>query len=334
MSPHTNGAATGRRKSCLSPATLIGFKIAVIPDLIDGPVLGLEVLLPLGISYYSFKTIHFIIEYRRGRITDYSAPHFFSYMFLFTAFTAGPIQRYDRFIEDSHTEFSWTHFEVGLTRLAYGMIKQFVIVGYVIGGISRVFDLNYFGGDLMWVFREVSTPQLWGICAVAYLSLYLQFSAYTDIAIGLSRLFGIVIMENFNFPFLATSIVDFWQRWHMTLTNWCRHYIFMPLLGLTRLPIVAAYGTFFIIGLWHAFSIDRLMWGVMHGTAVILYVTISRRFGRATLIRPGLLPKWMIAAGGFAVTQSFLVFSMSLLIVEENHFGAVFRIWGRLFGIG
>jgi alginate O-acetyltransferase complex protein AlgI len=104
----------------------------------------------------------------------------------------------------------------------------------------------------------------------------MDFSAYSDIAIGASRLFGIRIMENFDFPILAQNIANFWQRWHMTLGRWCQSYVYMPMIGLTRNPYIAVYCTWLAIGLWHAGSLNWVFWGLYHGTGVAIFVAWGR----------------------------------------------------------
>jgi alginate O-acetyltransferase complex protein AlgI len=101
--------------------------------------------------------------------------------------------------------------------------------------------------------------------------MYLDFSAYSDIAIGSSQLFGIRIMENFNWPIFAENISVFWKRWHMTLSGWCQTYIYLPVIGLTRNPYVATYLTFIAIGLWHSGTTGALAWGLYHGTGISVF---------------------------------------------------------------
>ncbi len=183
---------------------------------------------------------------------------------------------------------------------------------------------------------KLATLDLWGYLTLYYLTLYLNFSAYTDIAIGTSRFFGFRIMENFNFPILATSIDEFWRRWHMTLTNWCREYVYQPVLGLWRRPMIASYATFVVIGLWHEFSLSRILWGVLHGSALIGYFSWKRRFGRRTR-KPANQPKSIGARaadiGGWLATQLFVIVSMCALVVDGNNLLDVGKLFLRLFFI-
>lgn len=310
---------------------LIAFKIALMGKEFFASNFGLGIWLPLGISYFSFKAIHFVIEYQRGRLEQYSLPLLASYMFIPTAFSAGPIQRYDRFVADMSPQFEVDHISAGLTRVAYGLIKQFVIVGMVINIKMAP------AGDVAAHAAGLSTGGLWLYLTLYYLTLYLNFSAYTDIAIGTSRLFGFRIMENFNFPILAKSIDEFWRRWHMTLTNWCREYVYQPVLGLWRRPMIASYATFIVIGLWHEFSLSRLLWGLVHGSALVGYFAWKRRQGGPARRRRPNSPRTAQSIAldglGWAATQLFVIVSMCALVVEGNDLTQAGRLFLRLFFI-
>ena len=243
-----------------------------IPPLLEGARAGGQALVLLGISYYTFKLIHYAIEVGRGNIEDRSFQQFACYMFLMPIFTAGPIERFDHFLENQERHWSRESLVDGGTRIIYGLIKKFVLVEMLlapmIAGDSTV--------TLAARLPELRTGEIWSFVILNYIYIYLDFAAYSDIAIGSSRLFGIRIMENFNWPIRATSIVDFWQRWHMTLRGWCQSYIYLPTLGVTRNPYLAIYATFITMGLWHAGSMSRLAWGVYHGTGVVVFVLWSR----------------------------------------------------------
>src|SRR5206468_1387528 len=161
-------------------------------------------------------------------------------------FTAGPIERFEHFVESRKVELDAEMIVVGATRIARGLVNKFVIQDAFNWMARRL------SGDDIIAFSHGTGGMhgVWAVWAFFLLDLvivYLDFTAYSDIAIGAARLFGIRIMENFNYPLSATSLTDFWRRWHMTLTNWCRIYIFMPLLGMTRNAYLATIGCFFII---------------------------------------------------------------------------------------
>lgn len=160
----------------------------------------------------------------------------------------------------------------GVTRIIHGLIKKFaiqlVLLPTIFAGASQDLQLAELG--------DISTVKLWAMGVYAYLSLYMDFSAYSDLAIGSSRLFGLRIMENFNLPVLSPNIGTFWKRWHMTLAGWCQSYIYMPVLGVSRSPYLALYATFITIGLWHAAAMNWLFWGVYHATGITVFQAWTR----------------------------------------------------------
>lgn len=277
VAPHSV-AATGRKGWVLSG--LVGAALSYLiyakylPGIIDTFREGVQdhkILVPLGISYFSFKLIHYAVEVSRGNIKERSLSKFFAYIFLFPIFTAGPIERYDHFLENLETNWQRSTMVEGIMRIAYGLIKILVIAKFFQYEIYGLNNPTIFG-----VIHETPTLHVWCFVILSYLTAYLDFSAYSDIAIGASRLFGIRIMENFRFPILARNISDFWNRWHMTLARWCQSYVYMPVIAYTRNPYAAVYATFLAMGLWHGATAPWIMWGLYHATGVAVFTTLSR----------------------------------------------------------
>jgi len=301
-----------------------------IPPLISafgGFSLAVQLVIPLGISYYTFKLIHYVAEVARGNIQDRSLTSFLCYMLLFPIFTAGPIERFDHFLANREDRWRLDSTVEGLTRIVHGLIKKFVIAELVLhrlfGGVTNEL--------LLAKLPELSTLRVWRHLAVSYLYLYMDFSAYTDLAIGGSRLFGLRIMENFNFPILARSIGDFWRRWHLTLSGWCQSYVYMPILGLYRKPFVALYASFIVFGLWHAGTLTRLLWGIYHATGVAIYMIWTRYKRKRGWVTPQRCP-WILP--GFLLTQAFMTASMALLIAETGRGAAdIPRLFCKLFSM-
>jgi alginate O-acetyltransferase complex protein AlgI len=244
-----------------------------ILDLLKSPVI------PLGISYFTFKLIHYALEVVRGNITDRSLQRFFCYIFLYPIFSAGPIERFDHFLANRDETWQLQSAVDGVTRIAHGLVKIFVIGQLVIAQLLQ--PLVTSGNvatvqDLISQLNGLKTYEVWGYLALAFLYAYMDFSAYSDIAIGASRLYGFRIMENFNFPIAACNITEFWRRWHMTLVGWCQSYVYLPTIGLTRRPYVAVYCTFIAMGLWHGGLWNWLFWGLYHATGVSFYLTWGR----------------------------------------------------------
>lgn len=191
------------------------------------------ILLPLGISYFSFKLIHYALEMARGTMPEHKFSDYLAWVFLVPIFTAGPIQRLDLFMRERSEDYTHSLVTEGLTRISYGLVKKFIIGA----GIAQVLSAISMGGvnALLADIHNVPPPQVIAFLVMTYFYVYMDFSGYTDIAIGTSRLFGLRIMENFNLPFLAPNIGNLWKRWHMSLANWCQSYVYMPMLGWAQI---------------------------------------------------------------------------------------------------
>jgi alginate O-acetyltransferase complex protein AlgI len=235
-----------------------------------------QLLIPLGISYFTFKFIHYAVEVKRGNIKDRSLQQFLCYIFLFPIFTAGPIERFDHFLANQEDKWQPSSTVEGITRIIHGLIKKFFIGGIVIVALMGSVKNSEILLSRLTIFPDYAVYKVWGFLVLSYLYMYMDFSAYSDIAIGASKLFGIRIMENFNFPILAPNIGIFWERWHMTLGRWCKTYIYMPTLGLTRSPYLATFSTMLIIGLWHMGSFNWICWGLYHAGGIAVFITWAR----------------------------------------------------------
>lgn len=288
-----------------------------------------DLLVPLGMSYYSFRMIHVAVEAYRQKEFEYTAKDYFCYIFLFTIIVAGPIQRLDNFVAEANHTFEYDNILHGLVRIFYGLIKQTAIIDLVNNGRQSLLPGSSY--DLASAIT-LSSYELWALVFFAYLVSYLNLSAYTDFAIGSSRLFGFKIMENFNLPILATNLADFWRRWHMTLSGWCQAYVYLPMLGYSRSPYIALIVSFQVMGLWHVFSVNRIMWGIFHAFGVIVAVQWTR-YARRTGIQTGskiwmLIPFWIL-------TQAFVSASWVFVLGEnQNNIGVSFHLLLKLITFG
>lgn len=285
-----------------------------------------NIVLPLGISYFTFKLIHYAVEVRRGTIPHHRFGEFLGYLLHFPTFTMGPIERFDHYLK--HREYNWrSEFVVdGMSRILHGLVKRFaladVLLPTMLGPMPTV-------GEFLEHLHEYHVAAAWWFLIRTYLYAYLEFSGYTDMAIGTSRFFGVRIMENFRFPILATNISDFWQRWHMTLTGWCQSYVYMPLLGLTRNPYLATYGAFATMGLWHAGAMQWLSWGLWHSSGIAVYVSWRRTKFRRRWVGGGNRVTTFV---GWTITQLFVTAGYSFTCTYPNHtFGDSVRILAALF---
>ena len=303
--------------------------VPILLAYLGGAPFAQKIIIPLGISYFSFKFIHYAIERSRGNIAPHGFGHFLAYIGLFPIFTAGPIERFDHFQSHQEQRFSRSHLIVGGTRIIHGLIKKFVVGGILLAGLRP-----WTAPELLANLDHLAFWNVWRFLIISYLIIYVDFSAYSDIAIGSSRLFGLTIMENFNWPVIAPNISNLWKRWHMSLANWCQSYIYMPTLGLTRQPYLAVLLTFLVIGVWHAGALNFVAWGLYHALGVSVYFAWSRytrrkkwRFAQAGLLRYWGVPvTFLFMAGSFAFTLTYETGAPGELY-------SAIRILARAFGI-
>ena len=284
-----------------------------------------QVAIPLGISYFTFKFVHYAVETSRGTIRDRSLQQFLCYMFLFPIFTAGPIERHDHFLANQSARFRLNDAVDGLTRIIHGLIKKFVIAELALKSILGETDT---GAELLPALDVWPSYKVWAFLTLSYLIMYMDFSAYSDIAIGTSRLFGIRIMENFNFPIVANNLSNYWKRWHISLSSWCQTYVYLPVLGLSRNPYLATCASFLVMGLWHSGSWMRVWWGLYQAAGVAVYV-VWAQYKRKHRIRYFDRGLWRYA--GIPLTLVYVVPSLAFLVIEfDGRVYDAFRILARL----
>jgi D-alanyl-lipoteichoic acid acyltransferase DltB (MBOAT superfamily) len=251
----------------ITGAILSSFKIYdsfFVTSQIDFTPSDFKFIIPLGLSYYAFRCIHYAIEKYKGTIPAHGLEEFAQFMFFLPTFLAGPIHRYHDFEKDIRRK-RWDAFlfAQGLERIIYGYVK--------ITFIANLLVTNLFG---TWIVEFAGTHEslhAYLIMIKTFLSLYFQFSGYSDVAIGFGMLLGFKVMENFNFPFLARNISDFWRRWHISLTSWCRDYVYMGVMSTARNAALAATAAMLVMGLWHEFSLRFILWGIFHGIGITIW---------------------------------------------------------------
>jgi len=215
----------------------------------------------IGLAYYTCRNIHYIIEVFSGRIKP-ELVAFWHYQFFWPVMVTGPINRYQNFHRQcQRRRWDPVNASLSLHRIVIGYAKVVILANYIVA--ETLLDV---------INAETSTLVInnFLISANDWLYLYLQFSGWSDIAIGFSLLMGIKIEENFNKPYLATNLIEFWQRWHMTLSNWCRDYVFTPVLAVSRKPFLAVIIAMSTMGLWHEVSLYYLLWGIYHASGIAI----------------------------------------------------------------
>lgn len=244
--------------------TTVNQLLTLLATGIQMPVLTTR--LPLGVSFFVFHGISYLVDSYRGHIKPERRFSVVSlYFFLFPHQVAGPIVRYKTFAENADDrKIREDDLAYGIERFIQGLAKKVLIANLVAQGADAVFALPV---------DDLSTPLAW-LGAVCYtLQIYFDFSGYSDMAIGLARMFGFHFHENFNFPYKATSVTDFWRRWHISLSSWFRDYVYIP-LGGNRASKVRTYCNlvivFLLCGLWHGANWTFLIWGAWHGLFLVI----------------------------------------------------------------
>lgn len=239
----------------------INFAIAIINNTFSKELQALDLLVPLGISFFTFQEISYLVDVYKNKIKlDKNIINFSLYICFFPRIISGPIVRYEEF-QESITNFSKPTMDrlyLSIKRICWGLGK-ILILAQVMKSVWNLIYSSSISSNI-----SVLTAWLGMICYSFY--LYMDFSGYTDVAIGVGNLFGIQLPENFDYPYYANSISDFWRRWHITLSKWFKDYIYIPLggskKGNTYLHILIV---FLLTGLWHGASWNFILWGLYHG---------------------------------------------------------------------
>lgn len=233
-------------------------------------------LAPLGLSYLVFKLIQVCVEVGRRSLPAPGLAEFVAYLFFVPMFTAGPIERLDHFRAGREPQWRRELWVEGGTRIVHGLIKKVAL------SESLLFLLLRKGpaGDAEADVSLLSPGTIWHHATLSYLRIYLDFSGYSDMALGTARLLGFRLAENFDWPVLASNPADFWRRWHVSLSRWCQHYIYMPGLGWMRNPYLPLFLSFLVMGTWHIVSWNRVAWAAYNTVGMVVFMTWSRRMGR------------------------------------------------------
>jgi D-alanyl-lipoteichoic acid acyltransferase DltB (MBOAT superfamily) len=220
----------------------------------------------IGISYIAFRLVHTLRDKQTGRLPELSLAEFATYVVFFPSLAAGPIDRAERFTQDLRKEFFLTQDELftGGQRILLGLFKKFVIAD----------ALAFIALNDALATQVHTTGWMWIIVYAYTFQIFFDFSGYTDIAIGIARIVGIKLPENFAAPYLKPNLTQFWSNWHMTLTQWFRSYFFNPfnrwIRGFKNMPawqmiLIGQVATMLLIGLWHGITLNFILWGLWHG---------------------------------------------------------------------
>ncbi len=288
----------------------------------------------LGISYVAFRLIHTLRDRQLGLLPELALDEYVSYVLFFPTLTAGPIDRAERFVKDlrASTRLAWADAVSGGGRIALGLFKKFVLAD----------ALALFALDGTRATQTSSTGWLWVMLYAYAFRIFLDFSGYSDIAIGLGRLAGFAVPENFDSPYLKPTLTAFWNSWHMTLAYWFRTYYFHPVSrALVRtkqlkLPTGAMIAftqitTMILIGLWHQISLPFVIWGAWHGVGLFVHNRwAARTRQRAITLETRPCLKRLVDGIGVLVVFHFVTLGwvwFALPTVDQG-----WRVFVRLFG--
>ena len=298
----------------------------------------LNIILPLGISFYTFQTISYTVDVYRGQISpEKNFILYACYVTFFPQLIAGPILRASEVIYQfsKRPPFKWKHITIGLRRIVYGMFLKVVIAD----NIAPLVDSGF-----LIPIEVMSALDVWTLGFLFGFQIYFDFSAYSHIALGSARLMGIHFPENFNFPYLASSPKDFWRRWHISLSSWIRDYLYLPLAGVQvgnkslgglekatliknkNKPLFVAWA---IMGLWHGANWTFILWGIYHAIVVLFYrvmFPVTRKFNQNLKVVGGIcvtLPIMMLAWIPFRAESIFDAFAMWSKILDPYSYGSL-----------
>jgi alginate O-acetyltransferase complex protein AlgI len=287
----------------------------------------LHLLLPLGISFFTFTQIAFLVDTWKAEASEPRFSHYLLFVTYFPHLIAGPVLHHremmPQFNEAATYRFRWSDVAVGSAIFALGLFKKTVLADGVAPHVGAAFRAAA-AGETIHLFGA------WGAALAYTMQLYFDFSGYSDMAIGLSRLFGVRLPLNFASPYKARNISDFWRRWHMTLSRFLRDYLYVPLGGNRQGPARRYLNlilTMFLGGLWHGAAWTFAVWGLLHGA----YLAVHHAFRAGVRRMPGLrLPQTLAAV--LSVGLTYLAVVVGWVFFRAESLGAAWQMLGGMAG--
>jgi len=290
--------------------------VAQYPELVN-------IIAPLAISFFAFEFIHYLMDVSRGAEPIRNVADFTLYAIYWPSIVAGPVKRYQEFLPALHQGLSQVtahDVAVGLARVGLGLLKKFV-------ADNLTAFIAYYGTQ----FGDLDPLWRWGFLAAIAFRILLDFSGYSDMAVGFSRMHGIRLPENFNWPYLAYNLPEFWRRWHISLSLWIRDYVYILLggnrCGMSR-KIANGLLAFGLCGLWHGAGWNFLVWGLYHGAGLAVATSYRSLLGRAGDELSG----WLNRHPQFAWALTMLYVAIGWLFFFYPLKQAV-KMTGQLFGV-
>lgn len=295
------------------------FIIQTINDISNANIKLLNIALPIGISFYTFQIISYIIDVYNGKVkVQRNIIKFATYVSLFPQLVAGPIVRYQTVEKElDNRVHSFNNFAYGIRRFSVGLAKK-VLIANALGELCSKAPAT----------SEETVVFFW-IFGISYmLQLYFDFSAYSDMAIGLGRIFGFHFPENFNYPYISKSITEFWRRWHISLSTWFKDYVYIP-LGGNRVSRYKQIRNILIVwlltGIWHGANWTFLIWGLLFGIILIIEKIFLNKFMEKL---PSFIRRIYVL---FIVMILFIIFSSDNMSVALSNIKGLFGMNGEAF---
>lgn len=269
--------------------------------------------LPLGVSFFTFEFIHYAVDRYNDKVERGTIAEYLAFIFFFPTMVAGPIKKFQDFVpylRKPSTDWA-SDWNRGLTRILTGLVKKFAVADLLTSLSDHLNQSDIVQADrwvlILWLFAYG-----WKI--------YFDFSAYSDIAIGSGRLFGVSIPENFDWPYTRTNIVDFWRHWHMSLYKWLLDYIFIP-LGGSRGSIALAFRNIIIVmlvsGIWHGAGLNFIVWGLWHGCLLIVH-RLWTIYQQDKILAPGIAQKlfgWLLTYVSVNIGWAFFAMDLNTALL-------------------
>lgn len=290
------------------------FFIENINTVTGSEFLPLQIILPLGISFFTFQVIAYLVDCYKGYVDDFNLRRFAFSMSFYPHLIAGPILHYSDVMPQlkDRVDFNSKCFSQGLFLFAVGLFKKGVIADRIAETVDPLFSTHV----------ALQFFESW-VSAIGYgLQVYFDFSGYSDMAIGIGLMFGIFLPQNFNSPYQANSVTDFWKRWHMTLSRFLRNYVYIPLGGNKNgftWGLIAASVTMIIGGFWHGAAWTFVLWGILHG----LFIGVHRIW-----IKSGLK-----ISEPLAITITFLSVTSAWVVFRAETVDQALSIWKGMAGL-
>jgi alginate O-acetyltransferase complex protein AlgI len=298
--------------------------LAAFAHLIDWnyPISALKLVLPIGLSFHTFQSLAYVVEVYRGEQKPERHFGIYSlYVMFYPQLVAGPIERPQNLLHQFHErhDFDAKRFTYGLTRIAYGLFKKVVIADRLAAYVNQVYQ------DVP---SYTTIPILLAVFFFA-IQVYCDFSGYSDIAVGTAQVIGFDLMENFDRPYLSTSVTEFWRRWHRSLSTWFNDYVFTPMFTALREwgnagLAFALFCTFMLSGLWHGAGWTFVVYGALHGVALI-FEALTKKQRKRWAARVG-----QSAWDAIGRASMFLFVSMSFIFFRAASLRQALDVVGRI----